>query len=152
MLDIRGQTYACDLDLYPISSCQLFGFSPTSLRAMRLRLPTFIFYFLRGNAGGVILALPMKAIGLAAMMLEVVLSHCLVSWSHFETWWGAWFEKNLILDIISALVETDGLDIWLPQKQPGLGPLVAFSEKITLSCTTYDSKRLRRTEAETKDH
>lgn len=45
-------------------------------------------------------------------------------------WWGAWLEKNLTLDVTSASVKVDGLDAWLPQKQPGFGPLVALLEKL----------------------
>ena len=57
-LNIRCQTHACDLDLYPMLFCQLFGFSPTSPRATRFGLPIFIFYLLGGSAGGVIFAPP----------------------------------------------------------------------------------------------
>ena len=72
MLDIRRQTYACDLDLHLMSFHQLFKFSPTSLEVMQLGLLIFIFYFLGDSVGSVTLALPIKAIGLAAIMLEVI--------------------------------------------------------------------------------
>ena len=131
MLDIRRQAYACNLELHPISSRQLFGFSPASPGAMRLRLSIFIFHFLGSSTGGITLALPMKAIGLVTIMLEVVqTSHYLALWSHFEMWWGIWLEKSLTLDVTSASMEADGLDACLPQKQPGLGPLVALLEKL----------------------
>ena len=52
---------------------------------MRLRVTIFIFYFIDGRAGGLTLALTMKVIGLAAIMLEIVTSHCLTSWNHLET-------------------------------------------------------------------
>ena len=130
-LDIRHQTYTCDLDLYPMSSRQLFRYSPTSPGAIQLGLSIFLFHFLSGSTGGIILTLLIKAIGLAAIILEVIqTSHCLAPWSHLEMWWGVWVKKSLTLDIISALVKTDRLDTWLPQKQPDFELLVTFSEKL----------------------
>ena len=129
-LDIRCQTYAYDLNLHPMSFHQFFEFSPTSLGAMQLGLLIFIFHFLGGNAGGVTLALSMKVIGLAAIMLEVVPSHCSAPWSHLETWWGTQLEKSPTLNVTSASMEADRLDAWLPQKQPGLGLVIILLEKL----------------------
>lgn len=45
-LNIRYQTYTCYLNLYSISTRQLFRFNPTSFWAMQIRLSIFIFHFL----------------------------------------------------------------------------------------------------------
>ena len=72
MLNIKRQTYVYDLDLHPMSSCQLFGFSPTNLKVIRLGISIFIFHFLGSSTKGVNLALLMKVIELVIIMLEVV--------------------------------------------------------------------------------
>ena len=46
MFNIRRQTYACDLDLYLISTHKLLRFSPMSFEAMRLGFSILIFHFL----------------------------------------------------------------------------------------------------------
>ena len=129
-----------------MSSCQLFRFSFTSLGAIWLRLLIFIFYFFGSSAGSITLALSIKSIGFALIILEVIQTlYCSAPWSYFEMWWGARLEKSLTLDITSALLEVDGLDIWLPQKQLGLGSLLAFLEKLhhLLLPTALKTKRHR---------
>ena len=49
-------------------------------------------------------------------------------------------------------MEADGLDAWLPQKQPNFRPLVALLEKIKSPHTVYNSKKLKDREAETRSH
>ena len=70
--------------------------------------------------------------------------HYLASWSHLEMWWGVRLEKSLTLNVISASVKADGLDAWLPQKQPNLGLLI-FREKLYRLAlfTTLKAKRHR---------
>ena len=55
-----------------MSSLQLYKFSHTSPKAIRLGLSIFIFHFFGGSARGIKLVLAMKAIELAVIMLEVV--------------------------------------------------------------------------------
>ena len=147
-LDIRRQTYACDLDLHPMSTRRLCGFSPISSGVMWLGLSIFIFYSLVVVLERINLVL-LGSIGACQSRTNNkshrtggnnagggITLYCSAPWSHLETWWGVRLEKSLTLNVTLASLKADGLDAWLSQKQPGLGSLVPWEKLHCLALPT----------------